>query len=720
MSYPLSHKSVVILDKSNYYLQTNCEQSFEFDVINKSRQPSGIIPLSPISKSLWTCSVEAIAEYCRIVWDIFPNGERLIRFVVCGTDSADSVNDWNCEQHNLESCMESLAKFSSIAHLKSKQFKNYEKCQIIDGFNKAIEALSEPTLLQTINKNNGLLNRGRIISISSFRNDSHIRSVEESVREMLYERNKLIANQKQTDINCNLMQIDFCELVFINTYPIEDQTSTSKIIEIPKHDLSPFISSEVHSVKSGRFLAAKLSYLVLSHYDLASTTVTGIPMKEEQNASSSANYDVEIVHPSIAHTDLFKSGSFGAEGVCVKAFREGFSYDTITLKWCTPRTNAVELHYCTTAHRITSVDVNSRPSSCLTNFLLSGRTVMLEMPRLKGSKVMSHMLSSHNSELYIHTLGTGRSTLEDPPSISEGSGGRVTDYRINDFGEMMKKNRLVPCRLIQTANKDTLFPIEKAKQSLTKQTLYWPLVIGHTILYNIQQHIQSFLNLVPKEYLTEEEVLECKKAIYHLVGMESKGTNLPVPTIGIRGKGPKREELYRMMWNEIEYFLRSYCVTPEHNSILSCLLECRSKPDTHSNSSSVRTSDTPEELSNKKQTNSNSSSKGNESEWTQSWAWKELNQWTKNELNQMSDKETNGNTTISLTPEPPQKKFKTNSIESVSNKVTTSGPQSLLNIWTHKLIEDNSKKRFEFIGRTTAEGNIAKLYVNVNDKNETQ
>ena len=29
----------------------------------------------------------------------------------------------------------------------------------------------------------------------------------------------------------------------------------------------------------------KLLYLCLKHYDLASTTVTGIPMKEEQNAS---------------------------------------------------------------------------------------------------------------------------------------------------------------------------------------------------------------------------------------------------------------------------------------------------------------------------------------------------------------------------------------------------------------------------------------------------
>lgn len=56
---------------------------------------------------------------------------------------------------------------------------------------------------------------------------------------------------------------------------------------------------------------------------------------------------------------------------------------------------------------------------------------MLEMPRKSGSKVMSHMLASHGGEIFIHTLGTGRSILEDPPSISEGCGGRVTDYRIN-------------------------------------------------------------------------------------------------------------------------------------------------------------------------------------------------------------------------------------------------------------------------------------------------
>ena len=55
---------------------------------------------------------------------------------------------------------------------------------------------------------------------------------------------------------------------------------------------------------------------------------------------------------------------------------------------------------------------------------------MLEMPRKSGGKVLSHMLAAHGGEIFIHTLGTSRSVLEDPPSISEGPGGRVTDYRI--------------------------------------------------------------------------------------------------------------------------------------------------------------------------------------------------------------------------------------------------------------------------------------------------
>ena len=55
---------------------------------------------------------------------------------------------------------------------------------------------------------------------------------------------------------------------------------------------------------------------------------------------------------------------------------------------------------------------------------------MLEMQkRGSNTKIISHMLTSHGGEIFIHNLSTARSALEDPPSISEGPGGRVTDYR---------------------------------------------------------------------------------------------------------------------------------------------------------------------------------------------------------------------------------------------------------------------------------------------------
>ena len=56
---------------------------------------------------------------------------------------------------------------------------------------------------------------------------------------------------------------------------------------------------------------------------------------------------------------------------------------------------------------------------------------MLEQPRKSGAKVISHLLASHGGEIFVHAINTARSLLEDPPSISEGCGGRVTDYSIN-------------------------------------------------------------------------------------------------------------------------------------------------------------------------------------------------------------------------------------------------------------------------------------------------
>lgn len=107
---------------------------------------------------------------------------------------------------------------------------------------------------------------------------------------------------------------------------------------------------------------------------------------------------------------------------------------------------------------------------------------MLEMPRKAGGKITSHLLASHGGEIFIHTLCTARSVLEDPPSISEGCGGRVTDYRITDFGQLIQQNRLYPVK----HGCGVEGSMDKMKARLNRHTKYWPLTISSTLIFNIK------------------------------------------------------------------------------------------------------------------------------------------------------------------------------------------------------------------------------------------
>lgn len=65
-------------------------------------------------------------------------------------------------------------------------------------------------------------------------------------------------------------------------------------------------------------------------------------------------------------------------------------------------------------------------------FFVLGRSVLLEIQRKGSNKMHTHMLSAHGGHIFIHSLQAFEKSAicEEPPSISESSGGRITDYRI--------------------------------------------------------------------------------------------------------------------------------------------------------------------------------------------------------------------------------------------------------------------------------------------------
>lgn len=210
---------------------------------------------------------------------------------------------------------------------------------VLHGLRAAVEVLSEMTDNQ-MEKHKSfdgggskkLINRCRVICITSARDNKSMNRLEEIFHNVLQTQNKLAIG--------TLIPIDYCHLVIINTFPVnvEPQVGNHTAKSVSKHCLllllcinagllqfSPLLTTEVHSIKS-TLISNKLSTLILEHYDLASTTVTGIPMKEEQNASSSANYDVEIYHASAAHSSILKGNH---DSSAVKTVKDGLEYETV-------------------------------------------------------------------------------------------------------------------------------------------------------------------------------------------------------------------------------------------------------------------------------------------------------------------------------------------------------------------------------------------------------
>ncbi|CAB4057042.1 Trafficking protein particle complex subunit 2-like protein,Integrator complex subunit 13 [Lepeophtheirus salmonis] len=658
-------ETAFVLDHSPTFAVTCDEVDFDFQ---KTRS---YLPLPPISKSLWTSTVEAVMEYCRIVWDIFPQ-DKLLTFVVSNKDCAPRLNEWHEQNSNVVSIGFGRCGRPEQESRRKSASKGYD---ILNGISSAIEALFQLTepqrqALNSFENPSMFFNRGRIVCITQFQDQKHFEHVVSKVKSKLSDANesikKLGGRSKYEFVTFgNFFSPLFCTPWHRKGFCVIPESTS-------EYD-TPTLSLKVYGVEAGKQLSKKLLYFVLTHYELASTTVTGIPMKEEQNASSSANYDVELFHKAEAHARLL-----GDSSDLVQTDKEGSEYKTITLKWCTPRGSSADLHHCTGSVRITPTDVNSRPSSCLTNFLLSGRSVMLEMPRrASGSKTLSHLMTSHGGEIFIHTLSISRSILEDPPSITEGSGGRVTDYRITDLGELMRSNRLAPG--FNSGNQ----PLDKAKERLARFSAYFPYTISSTTIFNMAAIDPLVKTIVSNDELTEEDLAECRKVIYNLLSMENKGEILPVPVT--KSKSGKKEDQYKIMFNELEKFLAKHSIRSErHRKVFECLLEVRDKPLDANKSGGEKV-----ELD---------------------VALREIEKY-----NSMTEREKNEFDSKIESPMSPPSQSHTN-YPKKSSKMK-GGNKSLLDIWSNRIQKENSKSHSPFAGHRGL-GERAKLYLSLGRNKE--
>uniref|UniRef100_A0A095CB71 Protein asunder-like protein n=1 Tax=Schistosoma haematobium TaxID=6185 RepID=A0A095CB71_SCHHA len=355
-----------------------------------------------------------------------------------------------------------------------------------------------------------------------------------------------------------------------------------------------------------------LMRLAECHYNLSSTLVQDIPMKEEANVNSgSSMYGVEILHRAEVHDMLKRRGIY--EKLLVRTDSEnnksisrphsGFS-KTLGIKWVTPKTSDTNfLRFAVATYRVTLADVCHRASTCLAQFVLGGRSVALahrlqsSFPALPNDSNLltscstdeALLLTCHGSVMYIHVLGT-IFPMTHPQNIPLTSNPNLTpgDYRIQAFiDQILRPSRLAPA---SARLNYSVFPKERAQQHIERQTRYWPLMESQTLLDKTKLAAPIFENL-PKEYLEPSEISACEESIVNIVNSikqyvclsdSRKNSSKRGSSSGTLPVAPVLQAEAIVMATEFDYILSLYSdISTEHEQIRNYWIQTISSSKTN-------------------------------------------------------------------------------------------------------------------------------------------
>lgn len=124
----------------------------------------------------------------------------------------------------------------------------------------------------------------------------------------------------------------------------------------------------------------------------------------------------------------------------------------------------------------------------------------------------------------------------------------------------MQAHKLVPLKPIADRKPDE--NLQKMRAKLRRHSRYWPLTSGTTLVYNMRQYIDPLLNLVSKDDLTDNDVLQCRQAIFSLVSLSTRNEQLSLPILGNRWVFrflSKVKSQVRLFSTELKHIRRRNC-----------------------------------------------------------------------------------------------------------------------------------------------------------------
>ena len=340
---PPHTRTIIILDeaiKEQHFLTTLDLKNLKNDISKTT-----------IRTSQWAHVVSAAAEYCRLVWDLFYN-ETHITYAVATNNRRKFYLCPSYDKKKVSNQFDTMLNFYSSYHKKRASPIDaaaliYQLVQLVV---QAAQTTGQPISNCPL----------RVIFVSRTEKEIDFRGFNNVLSNAM--------NHVKHQLQVDSFQIYFS---FLNTTTVPNGNKIrNKETEYHEVDITTFSPNII-----GRFTS-----LAEMHYGLVRTIVRNIPMKEQQQEkdAESINYNVSLLHLKLRNWDD-------------KISR------TLELKWETSKTDNREIYASSDAVRICPLDVNDRPTACLTNFI-ANRTVFLK--KEENSEINTHMLTSHGGDIY--------------------------------------------------------------------------------------------------------------------------------------------------------------------------------------------------------------------------------------------------------------------------------------------------------------------------------
>nr|CDJ93874.1 Protein of unknown function DUF2151 domain containing protein [Haemonchus contortus] len=595
MGLGLDHKVLVVLDhgprfarKAGNPLSITLKESSVNRTVGKC------------DKSLWTWCVEATLELHRTVSDLFseerdPSSARLMRLVLAdfvgrvlqprwGTQlvtqqellaslSAIGLPSTNDEGESLALsgvtlAIEALSQLSEAQMKGEKSEASSEKESSVvkerSNFSRVPKCWDGPSTSTIPSESDRKVveNCGSVVVFTAYTQDEQLTELENEVADMINSRNRIIKSLQDSTFSC----LNHVKLYIINVYPADQPSQvTSKSFR----EISNAMSSCILSRSAGVELISAIHSVAIDIYDLVSTTVSGIPMKEEAQQGQPAvaiNYDVELLHRREAHAELERLGLVTANSVedvtgSLMVFSGNATYPTTRLVWATPvpkgRWNM-------------------------------GRNVMLEINHVAksegllgnvGAKLIAHTLIAHGGHIYIHANDLGPHKLLDAQDVREKMKlKRTANARVPDFISLMKESTL---RMSNDVDKKVTPPATNVlcaqpRRHLLRVTRYWPLRFDRTFIYNIPKRFDAFFTIMRQPQLSTVDVDKCKQVIHQLVALKDSKERLLDGYVATRllTDSNSRDEQLQVCFAEIARHLANYANHSEkHNEVIIQILK---------------------------------------------------------------------------------------------------------------------------------------------------